>query len=74
MRQQRKIVNENGRFMVLKPYGHDGSWERIGRRYDDRGIMNCLINTAKAIDFDIDDLSPEDRVYVSEYIKKGLST
>ena len=69
--EQRKIVRENGGFMVLKRNEYD--WNRFGRKYDYRGIMNYSINMAKEFEFDIDDLPENDRGYVSRYIEKGLN-
>ena len=68
--EQRKIVKENGMFMVLKR--EEFGWNRFGRRYDYRGIMNYAINTAKDFEFDINELPEDDRNYVSKYIEKGL--
>jgi len=58
----RKIVRTgDDEFMILKPTRDIDSWEKLGKRYDFRGIGNYVINEAKTTVFDLRDLEISDK-------------
>ena len=65
----RKIVKTCGdEFMILKPC-IEGGWNKIGRRYDERGIGSYVTNESVRTAFDTEDLSEEDRAYIENFIR-----
>jgi len=67
--ERRKIEKRDDIYVVLKPLKEMDGWERLGRRYNQKGLTN-LLKTNTGIDFILDDDVKQD-MEVYEQVRLG---